>query len=55
MASRTYGIVLVTLSAILWSTAGPFVRMAKASCRGSARMYVIASLKRAKSDAFGIR
>ena len=28
MASRTYGIVLVTLSAILWSTAGPFVRMA---------------------------
>ncbi len=28
MASRTYGIVLVTISAILWSTAGPFVRMA---------------------------
>lgn len=28
MASRTYGILLVTLSAILWSTAGPFVRMA---------------------------
>ena len=28
MASRTYGIALVTLSAILWSTAGPFVRMA---------------------------
>jgi drug/metabolite transporter (DMT)-like permease len=28
MASRTYGIVLVTLSAVLWSTAGPFVRMA---------------------------
>lgn len=29
MASRTYGILLVTLSAILWSTAGPFVRMAQ--------------------------
>ena len=29
MASRTYGILLVTLSAILWSTAGPFVRMAE--------------------------
>jgi drug/metabolite transporter (DMT)-like permease len=28
MASRTYGILLVTLSAMLWSTAGPFVRMA---------------------------
>ncbi len=28
MASRTYGIALVTLSAMLWSTAGPFVRMA---------------------------
>ena len=28
MASRTYGIALVTMSAILWSTAGPFVRMA---------------------------
>jgi drug/metabolite transporter (DMT)-like permease len=28
MASRTYGILLVTMSAILWSTAGPFVRMA---------------------------
>jgi len=28
MANRTYGILLVTLSAILWSTAGPFVRMA---------------------------
>ena len=28
MASRTYGILLVTLSAILWSTAGTFVRMA---------------------------
>jgi drug/metabolite transporter (DMT)-like permease len=28
MASRTYGILLVTLSAVLWSTAGPFVRMA---------------------------
>lgn len=28
MASRTYGILLVILSAILWSTAGPFVRMA---------------------------
>ena len=28
MASRTYGVLLVTLSAILWSTAGPFVRMA---------------------------
>jgi drug/metabolite transporter (DMT)-like permease len=28
MASRTYGILLVTISAILWSTAGPLVRMA---------------------------
>ena len=28
MASRTYGILLVTMSAVLWSTAGPFVRMA---------------------------
>lgn len=28
MASRTYGILLVVLSAIFWSTAGPFVRMA---------------------------
>ncbi len=28
MASRTYGILLVTLSALLWSTAGPFVRLA---------------------------
>ncbi len=28
MTSRTYGILLVTMSAILWSTAGPFVRMA---------------------------
>lgn len=28
MASRTYGILLVILSAIFWSTAGPFVRMA---------------------------
>jgi drug/metabolite transporter (DMT)-like permease len=28
MASRTYGILLVTMSAMLWSTAGPFVRMA---------------------------
>ena len=28
MADRTYGIALVTLSAVLWSTAGPFVRMA---------------------------
>jgi drug/metabolite transporter (DMT)-like permease len=28
MARRTYGYMLVTLSAILWSTAGPFVRMA---------------------------
>jgi drug/metabolite transporter (DMT)-like permease len=28
MASRTYGIFLVTMSAILWSTAGPLVRMA---------------------------
>jgi drug/metabolite transporter (DMT)-like permease len=28
MANRTYGILLVTLSAMLWSTAGPFVRMA---------------------------
>lgn len=28
MTSRTYGILLVTLSAIFWSTAGPFVRMA---------------------------
>lgn len=28
MGSRTYGYMLVTLSAILWSTAGPFVRMA---------------------------
>jgi drug/metabolite transporter (DMT)-like permease len=28
MASRTYGIILVTLSALFWSTAGPFVRMA---------------------------
>lgn len=28
MASRTYGLVLVTMSAVLWSTAGPFVRMA---------------------------
>ncbi len=28
MASRTYGILLVTMSAVLWSTAGPFVRLA---------------------------
>jgi drug/metabolite transporter (DMT)-like permease len=28
MASRTYGILLVTMSAMLWSTAGPFVRLA---------------------------
>jgi drug/metabolite transporter (DMT)-like permease len=28
MASRTYGFLLVTMSAILWSTAGPLVRMA---------------------------
>jgi drug/metabolite transporter (DMT)-like permease len=28
MASRTYGLLLVTLSAVLWSTAGPFIRMA---------------------------
>lgn len=28
MTSRTYGILLVTMSAFLWSTAGPFVRLA---------------------------
>jgi drug/metabolite transporter (DMT)-like permease len=28
MARRSYGIFLVTLSAMLWSTAGPFVRLA---------------------------